>query len=520
MDTCLAKHRGCSPSQTDEDPRLPTRVVHIGDSDSETHLFVTEGARAKYATLSHCWGAKKTPLVTTRANFDAHTTSIRLGADALTFRQAAQVTRRLGLRYLWIDSLCIIQDSRDDWAREAARMSSVYNNGTVCLAAGSESPTSPGLFPSPHDRARLNPFVEIPCAGADGTTTSVRVRPRCGDPSTLAGITHSAVPTPESLLSSRGWVTQEHRLSPRILTFSAEEMSWVCSTLSRCECRIRPGKAPSNVFRQKDQSGNDEPRVLNMEWPLMVAEFTRKGLTYPEDRLPALAGLAGWHAGLSNDEYLFGMWRRDLAFQLAWYREPDGPSSRFGRAYAPTWSWASTSGVVSYYGRWVTQFGVQRPGEQAIKFDTGEYEPVKASPLTIMDVRFSHTTPNVYGPGEGAIDAFGYLLPVRYDAASERWMCTTVQLEHFDPSAVEVMYDVASEVPEVVSAASCSDGFAMLFVGTLTRGFTIVGHAVVCLLLRRVVDNSPVYRRYGLVIRAGHDDSWRATVRQQRLVLV
>jgi hypothetical protein len=173
---CMTKHAECLSTPSGEDPLLPTRVIDVGDSVSAVRLVISNGKKAKYATLSHCWGLKPVSLITTEASLQDNLRSITLDASSKTFQQAAEVTRHLGLRYLWIDSLCIIQGSAIDWANEAARMSSVYSNATVCLSANAASDASQGIFPSQAERKDLNPVCKIQFPGPDGKQIAVRVR--------------------------------------------------------------------------------------------------------------------------------------------------------------------------------------------------------------------------------------------------------------------------------------------------------------------------------------------------------
>lgn len=112
-----------------QDIKLPTRLLHIPRSDTGMiRLKETRKQSGQYVTLSHCWG---------KSGIDAQTktTSKTMGdkmrvflASSLSqsFQDAIYIARRLGFEYIWIDALCIIQDDRDDWCREASQMAEVY----------------------------------------------------------------------------------------------------------------------------------------------------------------------------------------------------------------------------------------------------------------------------------------------------------------------------------------------------------------------------------------------------------
>lgn len=121
------------PPQGNTHTDLPTRVLYVGTSDSAVRLFISKGAKGKYAGLSHRWGNRETMACTTTSNLDNRTSEIPLDSLSQMFRDAISVTRRLGLSRLWIDSLCILQDSREDWERESATMDDVYGCSEVTI---------------------------------------------------------------------------------------------------------------------------------------------------------------------------------------------------------------------------------------------------------------------------------------------------------------------------------------------------------------------------------------------------
>lgn len=125
--------------------KLPTRVLDVGIGTKDPFLFVSEGKRGKYLALSHRWGQARN-ITTTRSNYRAHQGCIRAEELPQTFQDAIRVTRELGLRYLWIDSLCIIQDDAKDWNQEAALMGSIYENAYCTIAAAEAYSDDEGCF--------------------------------------------------------------------------------------------------------------------------------------------------------------------------------------------------------------------------------------------------------------------------------------------------------------------------------------------------------------------------------------
>ena len=138
------RHSGAgSPSSTD--PELPTRVLDVSSPSGHPFLFVSNGARGKYTALSHCWGGRQLN-TTTKANYDAHRQRIEHTTLSKTVQEVIKVTQALGLRYLWVDSLCIIQDDQADWKNEAMRMSHVYEQSYCTIAAAAASDGTVGCF--------------------------------------------------------------------------------------------------------------------------------------------------------------------------------------------------------------------------------------------------------------------------------------------------------------------------------------------------------------------------------------
>jgi len=148
--SCNETHTLCRKSFERESP-LPTRVLDLrpereGDSN-DLRLVVTGNHSARYMTLSHCWGEFQ-PLLTTSANIKQREKNIAFNDLPRTFQEAVVVTRELGIRYLWIDCLCIIQGDKEDWDLESGRMADVYSNSYMNIAATKAKDCHGGLFKS------------------------------------------------------------------------------------------------------------------------------------------------------------------------------------------------------------------------------------------------------------------------------------------------------------------------------------------------------------------------------------
>lgn len=143
---CVSKHKkACSRPQRS---RLPTRVLNVGDWGAARAVFqLTHGKHGLWTALSYCWGIQH-PLKTIRANLEAHCEGISISKLPQIFRDAIIVTRQFGYRYLWIDSLCIIQDSSEDWNKESAKMAEIYSRAALTISADASQSAHHGMFES------------------------------------------------------------------------------------------------------------------------------------------------------------------------------------------------------------------------------------------------------------------------------------------------------------------------------------------------------------------------------------
>lgn len=242
IDNCLREHPSCK-GQCDVSP-LPTRVLDVGLRPSNRiTLIESNGASAQYVTLSHCWG-KVRPFVTDSSNIHERLRSIGVSAIPKTFQDAVSVTQRLGYRFLWIDSLCIIQDSEKDWQTECSKMKNIYGNSTLTIAAAYAKDCNSGFL---QERTSLYPKPYIWESTESGRTAIRRIslRQRIDvsnnePPDEQAGINtfkaESDVP-----IESRGWILQERLLSPRCIYFGPHRLYWECNAHCRVEDFALPG---------------------------------------------------------------------------------------------------------------------------------------------------------------------------------------------------------------------------------------------------------------------------------------
>lgn len=338
--TCIKHHGGLCDRTTsgvqikDTSTTLPTRLIHI-DKRDHTVLRLEQtwlGQQGAYVALSHCWGPEdKRPLCTTRANVNQHLTDIPWVSVPKTFQDAVIVTLAVGLEYIWIDSLCIIQDDENDWDQESPQMRSVYQNAHFTVAAAQAQNANEGLF---FDRSLLpSPWtVKVPYFDRHGVAKgSILVKPGPPDPDTLL------MEDPHtSNLSKRAWVLQEEMLSRRVVYFLFRNIFWKCKAL-----RVSETEEPSYMESLTPMDIAD--------WTTIVENYTERKMSVPRDKLIALAGLADEFALCApTDRYLNGIWLNNVHRQLLWRREDEPRLISNAAIDMPSWSWASIQGPVTF----------------------------------------------------------------------------------------------------------------------------------------------------------------------------
>jgi len=336
---CDEGHDCTSNSKSD----LPRRLLDVRNDSVRVHEITEADKGTKYACLSHCWGYPPNSILrSTLATFNDYRQAIPWEKLPKTFRDAISFTRKLGVPFLWIDSLCIVQDDKDkkDWHEQSANMANIYRNAYITLAATAAKDADGGLY-TPHDHP-VSHQIGSPILNVhfpDGTERQLFAR---------RSFDHDVTSWP---LLKRGWVYQERLLSPRVLHFVDEEVIWECNHAITCECGRENLEHAMERARITDSSRPNEfscigphswhPAPLD-RWYQIVGEYCALSLTNPSDIYPALSGIAKFFAAEIEDDYIAGMWRRTLVSNLLWYftgREPQPSKSEWR---APSWSWASS----------------------------------------------------------------------------------------------------------------------------------------------------------------------------------
>jgi hypothetical protein len=247
-----------------------------------------------------------------------------------TFKDAMDITKRLGLKYIWIDSLCIIQDDEDDWLRESALMSDVYGSSYLTIAATSAIDGYVGCFRERNPAAiccqRLNLPYENGNKAFDCYNFDIYQR----------GII-------DSPLASRAWALQERFLTTRTIHFTSQQLIWECGQQLACESFPENMPMPLSTKHSWFQKRKSNPNI----WVETVAQYSRCNLTKAGDKLIAISGIAKWLQQKTNDRYINGLWWKNIEHLLLWSTE-SGSNQRPEMYRAPSWSWASVDGPVRW----------------------------------------------------------------------------------------------------------------------------------------------------------------------------
>jgi Heterokaryon incompatibility protein (HET) len=257
LSDCVTNHDSC---RRKTEWTMPSRVLDVEtEGSTHCHLKIDLKERENFATLSYRWGLSLA-LTTTEATLAERVAGIAVDSLPRTLRDAVIVTRKLGLRYIWIDALCIIQDSAEDWEKESSKMGHIYANAYVNISAGCAPDTQAG-FLNVRDLLKLR---------------------SCKCPDLVVGENGSkyicpAIPRPDRLLNSdilnsRGWILQERALSRRTIHFGPYEVYWECLVRSASE------REPEDFRKSIASELNQDSQTRRESWLAI-----RSGLHYVQD---------------------------------------------------------------------------------------------------------------------------------------------------------------------------------------------------------------------------------------------
>lgn len=337
--SCEQHHTLCqcrlrSPSSTFS----PKRLLHLSTSG----IRVVEDQKIeKWACLSYCWGQLPDPLRLTKNELSAFKTEIPSTRLPQLFKDVAKVCQLLGIDYLWIDALCIIQDRDADWLEQAGQMARIYAESTFTIAAEDTSNPNQGLIQSSYKRPA---WVKL--EGYEGIFFRKFVDER-----------RFGSDREDSLLAKRAWTYQEIQLSPRLVRLKEKDVLWECPqtghTHFQHEHRLRSQNASPNRLLSRSKLEQDVATRAHELWRRLVEEYTSRQLTFSTDRMAAFAAVAEKFGDLfqMKDDFTMGFWYPWLLADLEWHRKDGEPLTRIPRCRStllptPSWSWASVDAPV------------------------------------------------------------------------------------------------------------------------------------------------------------------------------
>lgn len=368
LDDCQDNHETCPRRHC---PLLPTRVVDIGDGvGSPIRLQSNQsGSRGQYAALSYCWGGDQ-PYKTTMSNINSYTQELASITFPKTLSDAIKVCHEIGIRYIWIDALCIVQDDPKDKASEISQMGRTYKDATLTIMAASARSVYEGFLGD----AKIDaPEAKLPFHLNQDAFGAIFVR---GSP------INNSYFLDEEPIFNRAWTLQEMMLSSRIIMFDSYQATLKCGRdkfwpamdtylhpQSRISCivatevdtlqdfhleRLAKEYREQPLLAVRDTKGftKDGHSTRSKIWTTVMAEFSRRDLSVLDDRYPALAGITEELQKIWGGEFVAGFWKDSLVDHLSWVGGVCSDEQFAGRKWeqrleGPSWSWMSHPSSVS-----------------------------------------------------------------------------------------------------------------------------------------------------------------------------
>ena len=276
--------------------------------------------------------------ITTRASLQSRLTRVEFDELPRTFRDSILICQRLNVSYIWIDSLCIVQDDEEEKMHDVARMPDVYGQAFITLSASSASGVNEGFLHKRDIAMRFPPFS---------------LRYRCKDGAEGRMLFQPELYPERDPVNRRGWTLQERVLSPRLIDFSSLQVQWRCQTTKSCDSGYPPSEWKW-YFHATDYVGSTSLRHMSTDdvarmCKTLVEDYSARQLTFPEDKLVAFSAIPT----LFNRDggYYAGLWAADFPLNLTWTlngRPGVRPGVRPRKYRAPSWSWAALDEVIFF----------------------------------------------------------------------------------------------------------------------------------------------------------------------------
>ncbi|KAL3595775.1 hypothetical protein FPOAC2_10138 [Fusarium poae] len=343
------------------------RLLEINDTGSTISLRLIDDTSKcmPYVALSYRWGGLEAVWQTTTRNLESRKSSFSIVELPRTLSDSVKLTHHLGFKWIWIDSLCIVQDDKDDWAREAVKMATIYQNAIVTIAADSSSDAKAGLHNSTSTSIfNIEDSIRICNKLSTGEDSTVYLFPnqKTRVDESITNLRDMGDLLSHCSLRDRGWTMQERILSPRIIHFASDQLYWECyHGIQESEDKLlwmgRSLTIPKIAHRVKSAKDAEQKKKqlkkLLQYWYVHVVggDYSHRSLTYGEDKLVAIGGVARALDNIESMGYMVGHWGDDddeLIKSLCWKR--GGPGQKAAKYRAPSWSWASQDSFVDFGG--------------------------------------------------------------------------------------------------------------------------------------------------------------------------
>jgi hypothetical protein len=361
--SCSIEHEDCYQ----ESSSLPKRVVDI--SKPEYRLVEPHsGTKDKYATLSYTWGDREF-VMNTSESYESLKQGFNKDTVPVAFQEAASIALDLEIHYIWIDTLCIIQDSIVDWEEQAAKMGDIFEAAAITIAASASPNPDYSLFGI---RDPMCQEIELMTEAHGDIVFKARRK-------IVRGIhAKNGRSLDTDPLDLRAWGLQEKMLSTRVIAFTGAELQWTCRTLKACECHQNSYPSQPLFPTAAGRPSVEERMKHSKTWSEIIEEYSARNLTYPTDTLPALSGLASKYGAVTGFTYVAGLWKESLVYDLVWQRH-DKLSLPSPSWLGPSFSWVSASGAVNY------------------RFARYSYPGARINHTKIVDLYYETTAHGVYG---------------------------------------------------------------------------------------------------------------------------
>lgn len=349
---CVKQHK-CAKNRAL--PLLPDRAIWIeANNASHIQLLEPKNIYAKYIALSYCWGPVGPNTYLTNAhNLNAMKAGIGFNDLPPLFQDVIDTARALGIEYIWIDRLCIIQGDDKDFHSQALKMGEIYGNATLTIAAASATTENDRIL-VPRDDKWLAANPEMNINGIGSLNVGIRQRSHALGKEVSGG--------DYGKMSTRAWIWQERLLAARTVFFTPAALKFECRCHSIWE-GFHKGCIGHSWSAQLDN-------MTHLAWTSFVEEYMGRDITRPSDRLPAMNAVMKRIESSTGWLPFWGLWANALIESLGWEAKEGGQGGNHKCQmnpghYAPTWSWASVNGPISY----VSTLGVRGIENDPMQWD-------------------------------------------------------------------------------------------------------------------------------------------------------